>query len=113
MYMMEISIRRPSGISIHPSRAAPRALVGRRRLRLEDSQLTFFIAHSEIDSEHAREVREVLCRHCKSASDWAAVQRVLVTSLRLTGRFLDDVHDEYERLLAGAPTGYGLLARHL
>ena len=85
----------------------------KEHLHLEDNQLTFFIAHSEIDDEHAREVQEMLRRHCRSASDWAAVKRVLATSLRLTGRFMEGVYEEYERLRAGQSTGYSFLAQHL
>lgn len=78
-------------------------------LGLADSQLTFFIAHARIDQEHAREVREMIAQHCKTAEDWAEVERVMVTTLRLTSGMMEEVFGEYERLMAGEPSDYHFL----
>lgn len=91
----------------------PRVKKLQAHLGLERNQLTFFIAHAEIDEHHAREVNQTLANHCKSSADWQAVERVLVTSLRLTGRFLDGIWAEYEALNANAPSPYSFLTEHL
>jgi len=83
-------------------------LVGKvkEQLGLKDSQLTFFVAHSAIDEEHAREVRNVIERVAKTASDWDAIGETAEVSLRLTGRMLDEVHTEYMKLASGRPSRY-------
>lgn len=81
----------------------------REVLGLERSQLTFFIAHAEIDASHFEEIRSVMKRTCKSASDWDDVERVMETSLRLTGAMLDAVYAEYERYRSGQAGRYAFL----
>ncbi|NVE24262.1 iron-containing redox enzyme family protein [Burkholderia glumae] len=83
-------------------------LVGkvRQQLGLKDSQLTFFVAHSSIDEEHAREVRSVIERVAKSQEDWDAIGETAEASLRLTGQMLDEVHREYMKLVSGQPSRY-------
>ncbi|RKP52556.1 iron-containing redox enzyme family protein [Trinickia fusca] len=83
-------------------------LVGKvkEKLGLKDSQLTFFVAHSAIDEEHAKEVCNVIERVAKSQSDWDAIGETAEVSLRLTGRMLDEVHAEYQKLVAGLPSRY-------
>ena len=83
------------------------------RLGLSRHQLTFFIAHSDIDAKHAEEIERALIQGCETDADWQAVERVMTTSLRLTGRFLDGIWAEYQRLLVGAPSGYAFLNAHL
>jgi len=78
----------------------------KQKLGLKDSQLTFFVAHSAIDAEHAIEVRSIIERVAKTADDWAAIGETAETSLRLTGHMLDEVHAEYTRLMSGAPSRY-------
>lgn len=78
-------------------------------LELADSQLTFFIAHARIDEAHAREVREMIAQHCKTAEDWAEVERVMVTTLRLMSAMMEEAFSEYERLIAGEPSDYHFL----
>ncbi|AOK54677.1 iron-containing redox enzyme family protein [Burkholderia stagnalis] len=83
-------------------------LIGKvkEQLGLKDSQLTFFVAHSAIDEEHAREVRNVIERVAKTASDWDAIGETAEISLRLTGRMLDEVYAEYVKLASGQPSRY-------
>lgn len=78
----------------------------KEQLGLKDSQLTFFVAHSAIDEEHAREVRNVIERVAKTASDWDAIGETAEISLRLTGRMLDEVYAEYVKLASGQPSRY-------
>jgi pyrroloquinoline quinone (PQQ) biosynthesis protein C len=70
-------------------------------LGLTTTQMTFFIAHAEIDAEHSRLVNSMISKKCADAADWDAVAKVMETSLRLTGRMMDEVHDEYIRLVDG------------
>ena len=81
----------------------------RDQLALSDHQLTFFIAHSEIDAEHAVEVQQVLTKNCATPQDWAAVERVMITSLNLTERMLEGVFDAYEQLRDGQLPQYNFL----
>jgi thiaminase len=78
----------------------------KEQLGLKDSQLTFFVAHSAIDEEHARDVRNVIERVAKTQSDWDAIGETAEVSLRLTGRMLHDVHAEYQKLVGGFPSRY-------
>jgi len=78
----------------------------RLKLELKDSQLTFFVAHSQIDDAHAKEVQKVMDQHCVSDEDWEGVEQVMLTSLRLTGRMLDEIYEEYRALEEGRPTRY-------
>ncbi len=78
-------------------------------LGLPSSQMTFFVAHSAIDEKHAAEVRKLVRRCCVTEGDWQAVARVMVTSLDLTGRMLDETYDEYLKLLEHRSPGYEFL----
>jgi S-adenosylmethionine/arginine decarboxylase-like enzyme len=80
----------------------------KERLALRESQLTFFIAHSSIDEAHAREVRRIIERVAKTDADWDAIGETAETSLRLTGRMLDAIHNEYVVLMSGAASRYSL-----
>lgn len=73
----------------------------RHTLGLEASQLTFFIAHSDIDTEHFEKVKAIIRRTCKTEHDLACVERALENTLRMTGNMLDAVYTEYERFRAG------------
>ncbi|MFL6335727.1 MAG: iron-containing redox enzyme family protein [Pyrinomonadaceae bacterium] len=82
-------------------------------LGLSDSQLTFFIAHSAIDDAHARQVRSIIERTCRSAEDWQMLGEAAETSLRLTGSMLESVYDQYETLRQGRPSRYDDVRRRL
>ena len=76
-------------------------------LSLTDSQLTFFRAHSEIDDEHAKQVRQTILRTCKKEEDWVALRDVALTSLDLTGRMLEGVYNDYRQLQDGVSPRFG------
>jgi len=80
------------------------------QLGLKDNQLTFFIAHGSIDVVHAREVVKVLDHHCKTDADWKAVERVMLTSLRLTGNMLEEVWNAFQDLRDAKPSPYTFLS---
>lgn len=83
----------------------------RETLRLTPAQLTFFVAHAELDQEHLAEVHELVQKTCVRPEDWAAVGEVMETSLRLTGRMMDAAHDEYLALREQRSSRYAFLAR--
>ncbi|WKV96685.1 iron-containing redox enzyme family protein [Pseudomonas sp. H22_DOA] len=78
-------------------------------LSLKPAQLTFFIAHSDIDVEHFNEIKLILQRTCKDQSDWDAVATVMETSLRLTGNMLEAVYEQYEAWQNGLAPRYDFL----
>lgn len=81
----------------------------RSTLSLDPSQLTFFIAHSDIDSKHFDEIKTVIRRVCKSQQDLDDIAYVMEVTLALTGKMLDGVHKEYRALMEGMPSRYGFL----
>lgn len=74
----------------------------RTTLDLKNSQMTFFVAHSAIDKEHAEEVERMLKSQCKTEQDWADVAQVAEVTLQLTGNLLEDVYWEYQQVISGA-----------
>lgn len=83
------------------------------KLKLKDSQLSFFISHARIDEDHAEEVRRMLLQHCKNPEDWTAVAKVMKTSLLLTEQFLNGIYEEFERVRSGQASAYSFLSDHL
>ncbi|QRX84055.1 iron-containing redox enzyme family protein [Glaciimonas sp. PAMC28666] len=73
----------------------------RSALGLERSQMTFFIAHSDIDTQHFEDVKNVIRRTCKSQDDLNSIAYVMEVTLRMTGKMLDAVYGDYENLMAG------------
>lgn len=83
-----------------------------RHLGLVSSQLTFLIAHSNIDQEHSRDVVETLSLYCRTPEDWAAVQQVMEGSLRLQFAMLEEIHDSYREMVRGERNRYSALLPH-
>ncbi len=71
--------------------------------------MTFFNEHSEIDAKHAEEVEESINRFVKTEDDWNAVEEVMVGSLILTTRMMDQVFDEFCKLKDGQTSRYTFL----
>lgn len=78
-------------------------------LDLKPAQLTFFIAHSDIDIEHFNEIKLMLRRTCKCQEDWDAITTVMETSLRLTGAMLEAVYEQFEAWQNGLAPRYDFL----
>ncbi|MBC8995644.1 iron-containing redox enzyme family protein [Pseudomonas sp. N40(2020)] len=78
-------------------------------LALKPAQLTFFVAHSDIDVEHFNEIKLILQRTCKNQHDWDAIANVMETSLRLTGNMLEAVYEQYEAWQNGHAPRYDFL----
>jgi pyrroloquinoline quinone (PQQ) biosynthesis protein C len=90
-----------------------RPLMGQvqKTLGLTPAQMTFFVAHADIDVEHSQLVNDMIVKRCTTADDWDAVGQVMETSLRLTGRMMDEVAAEYGRLVAGTTDRCAFLRR--
>jgi pyrroloquinoline quinone (PQQ) biosynthesis protein C len=73
---------------------------------LKKEQMTFLDQHAKIDERHSREVDDVIQRYAKSPADWEAIREVLVNSLVLTGRMMDEIFFEFVRLKEGHPSRY-------
>lgn len=67
----------------------------RRDLGLEDKDMTFFVAHSTIDSKHSEEVKAMASEWCTDNLKLAKVLSVARTSLYLTGEVINAVAKEY------------------
>jgi hypothetical protein len=63
---------------------APLLLAARSSLGLTDRQMTFFVAHSDIDSEHAAEVRRAITKFASTSEQTESIYRVAETTLWLT-----------------------------
>jgi len=63
----------------------------RTSLDLDDRKMSFFVAHSEIDDRHAREVRDVAAEWCRTEEQQADFLVVLEHSLHLQGQVLEGV----------------------
>lgn len=79
-------------------------------LNLGPSQLTFFIAHSDIDSDHFEEIKRVIERACRTTQDLDDITNIMEVTLNLTGKMLDAVFKEYISFESGAPTRYSFLS---
>lgn len=63
---------------------APLLLAARSSLGLTDRQMTFFVAHSDIDSEHSAEVRRAIAKFATTPQQADSIYRVAETTLWLT-----------------------------
>lgn len=63
----------------------------RHDLNLTDRNMTFFVAHSEIDAHHAEEVEEAIAFSEPTADDKEEIINVAVTTLYLTGQILEQI----------------------
>ncbi|CAM3863013.1 iron-containing redox enzyme family protein [Vibrio aquimaris] len=69
--------------------------VCKSRLGLRDDQMTFFIAHAEIDAQHAKEVEMAITKWVTSDIDRENIKQVARVTLNLTGKILEDVAEQY------------------
>jgi pyrroloquinoline quinone (PQQ) biosynthesis protein C len=66
----------------------PLLVSAKKSLGLTDRNMTFFVAHSEIDQEHVEQVRAAIGRAVTTPEQADSVHRVAVTSLWLTIQLL-------------------------
>jgi hypothetical protein len=74
---------------------APLLNACKNTLGLADNQLTFFIAHAEIDIKHSEDVHRAIDRWVISDKEKASVLQVAKTTLFLTGQIFESVAQEY------------------
>lgn len=90
---------------------APMLLEARRTLGLTDQDMSFFVAHAEIDSKHAVEVQHAIRRAVTTAEQAESVHRVAVTTLWLTVCVLDHAFAAWKRVDAATVPVSGHVAR--
>lgn len=78
-------------------------------LNLDKNQMTFFIAHSEIDEKHSEEVKSIISRTCKNINDWKDMVTVAETSMRLANFMTEAVYREYCLFMQGKSERYSFL----
>ena len=78
-------------------------------MQLSKTQMTFYHNHATIDDKHAKDVEKILLAVCKTKEDWKQVTKVAVTTIDLTHQILISVIEEYNRLLDGEESDYGML----
>ncbi len=64
-------------------------------LQLSEQNMTFFIAHSEIDAKHAAEVNETIDGCVTEPEEMDELVEVATTTLYLTGQILEAVERDY------------------
>ncbi len=64
-------------------------------LSLNDSNMTFFVAHEKIDKHHSAQVVDAINQFCVTPEDRAQILTVARTTLYLTGKMLDGVAENY------------------
>lgn len=75
---------------------APLMSIARESLGLTDRDMSFFVAHAEIDTKHADEVREAIRRSVHTAEQAEGVLRVAATTLSLTHLLMEQAFEEWE-----------------
>lgn len=75
---------------------APMLDAMRQSLQLTDRQMTFFVAHSEIDAGHSAEVRRIIAKTVSSEEHCSAIYRVAETTLWLTIEMLEQVFENWQ-----------------
>lgn len=66
-------------------------------LNLQDKQMTFFVAHSEIDAKHSTEVNDVIMSCITSNEEFDEVMNTAQVTLYLTGQMLEQVAAKYKK----------------
>ncbi|MBU3082492.1 iron-containing redox enzyme family protein [Acinetobacter baumannii] len=67
-------------------------------LNLQDKQMTFFVAHSEIDAKHSTEVNDVIMSCITSNEEFDEVMNTAQVTLYLTGQMLEQVAAKYKKI---------------
>lgn len=65
-------------------------------LNLQDKQMTFFVAHSEIDAKHSTEVNDMIMSCLNSDAEFDEVMNTAQVTLYLTGQMLEQVATKFK-----------------
>lgn len=71
----------------------------RADLKLQDNNMSFFVAHSHIDAKHSEEVRQAMEKAVKTDAQKQQVIDVCKVTLYLTGQLLEEAYRVYEQSL--------------
>lgn len=69
----------------------------RTDLKLQDENMTFFVAHSQIDEKHSEEVRQAMQRAVKTDEQKSLILDVCNVTLYLTGQLLEESFRAFEQ----------------
>lgn len=83
------------------------------RMKLDKSVMTFWYVHRGLDDKHAADVEKALLQACKNDADWQAVYRTAAVTITLCFNMIEEAVRECEKLMAGEPSPYAFLTRHL
>ena len=75
---------------------APLLAAVQQSLQLTERQMTFFVAHSDIDEAHGAEVRRVITKVARTPEDHEAIFRVAETSLWLTTQLMEQTFARWQ-----------------
>ncbi len=84
-----------------------------KTLSLTNKHTSFLVSHSTIDQKHSQEIEEMLNKFCQTDEDWESIGEVLEITLRLQSDMMNQVVDEYDKLINGAPSRYSFLNTYL
>jgi hypothetical protein len=65
--------------------------------KLNNNNMTFFVAHSSIDEKHSAEVKAIMEKVIKTDEDKKKIKEVANVTLYLTGKLLEESLNEYMR----------------
>ncbi|MDX2214548.1 MAG: iron-containing redox enzyme family protein [Oculatellaceae cyanobacterium bins.114] len=80
----------------------PALAIARRDLNLEDENMSFFVAHSDIDAEHSQVVQRIIEHFVTHEQDQNNVIQIARTTLYLTGKILDAVAEAVQENESGS-----------
>jgi hypothetical protein len=78
----------------------------RSALELTDNQMSFFVAHAEIDADHAEEVKEQIVKHVTEPDDQRRLLRAAEVTLWLTGEILEQSYVDTVKRRDGRANGH-------
>ena len=80
-------------------------------LQLGKESMTFLVSHSTIDEKHSEEIEGMIKRFAESAEDFEEMLKVMNVTLDLQSNMMDEIVDEYQKLVHNESSKYGFLNR--
>ena len=71
----------------------------KHNMGLNDEQMSFYVQHVRIDQKHGKDIQDIVAEVCKTDEQWDEIKEVAKTTLRLMFRMVQDIIDEYDRLI--------------
>ncbi len=79
------------------------------KLNLKNSNLTFLVAHGEIDDHHFKEIMDIMNSQITTEDDKESIKDVMIKSLEMTNSMLEDIYNLYQDVKSGENTNYKFL----